>query len=756
MIASTTEKKIYYAILTLFFVLGLVYSISVPIFETPDELFHYPMVQQLATKRKLPVLPTTPEAPVGPWEQEGGQPPLYYILTALLTAQIDTTDLATIRHLNPQAARGFATADGHNLNVVLHNPQLEQFPWQGTVLAIHIARFFSVLCGVSALIFSRALLYELLPHRPALILAALAVQAFTPMYLFISAAVNNDALAIPLAILNLLLLVKLLKKEAPQLSDFLILGTAAGLAILTKESALALLPLSLFALCWKTWQQYSDQRFLSNLCKRTLSWLLPLAGLAGWWYLRNLHLYGDLLGHNAFLAIVGERAHSLDLLSLWSERQSLLASYWGNFGWLNIPMPEWVYTLLNTLLLLAIAGWLGNFVRWLHATKPNCSKFWPTNWTELTAARILAALWPAALFISLLRWTSMTMASQGRLLFPALPLWSVGLLLGLISWWPQQHKFTRSLLITLPSGLLMLSLVALPAWILPSYQPPAPLRPESTIPHRLDVDFGTNLRLLGYQLPEQTVYPGETLEVTLYWEGLAPTATDQLLFIHLLGAGKRIIAQRDSAPGRGLISTTWLEPGRRWAEHYAIAIPPTAYGPDTLSLSVGVYDADSGVRLPTATGDSVHFGTAELRPRSEELQVQLGSGIRLTDYELSATTVTAGNPLTLTLHWLGTAPMQQDYTISVQLIDDQWHKAAQADSWPLEGSAPTSSWKVGQRLTEERVLNIASDASAKVYDLRLSAYHHTEEGTLKQLPISWQPHQVPVANITLTKIRVSE
>ncbi|MCD4737809.1 MAG: hypothetical protein K8R89_00930, partial [Anaerolineae bacterium] len=184
---SATTQKIYYALLATFLILGTAYSITVPIFETPDELFHYPMVQHLATQHALPVLPTDPEAAVGPWEQEGGQPPLYYFLTALLTAPFDTADLATVRHLNPQAARGVATADGSNLNVVLHDPTLERFPWQGTVLAIHIARFFSVLCGVIALILSRALLAELLPQRPYLILAALAVQAYTPMYLFITA-----------------------------------------------------------------------------------------------------------------------------------------------------------------------------------------------------------------------------------------------------------------------------------------------------------------------------------------------------------------------------------------------------------------------------------------------------------------------------------------------------------------------------------------------------------------------------------------
>ena len=298
--------------------------------------------------------------------------------------------------------------------------------------------------------------------------------------------------------------------------------------------------------------------------------------------------------------------------------------------------------------------------------------------------------------------------------------------------------------------------LALPARNLPSYRPPAPLPTETAIPHHLDIVFGGHLRLLGYDIPETSVQPGGALELSLYWESLAPTATDHLIFIHLLGQGDRIVAQRDSCPGRGLISTTWLEPGRRWVEHYTITIPATAYGPDELTLNVGVYDATSGARLPTAAGDSVHFGEATLQPRTAALQVQLGRGILLTDYALSATTVTAGQPLTLTLHWRGQAAMERNYTISIQLIDSQWRKAAQSDTWPLAGAAPTSSWEVGQTLTAERVLTSAPDAAPGVYDLRLAAYYQDAEGILQHLPITWQDHQTPVDSLTLTRIRVSE
>ena len=69
-------------------------------------------------------------------------------------------------------------------------------------------------------------------------------------------------------------------------------------------------------------------------------------------------LYGDLLGWSGFIAVLGERAQPASLAQLWDEGEGFLASYWGLFGGVNVPMAGWVYTVLNGLLLLAIPGFL--------------------------------------------------------------------------------------------------------------------------------------------------------------------------------------------------------------------------------------------------------------------------------------------------------------------------------------------------------------------------------------------------------------
>src|SRR5260221_6502808 len=93
--------------------MGSIYSVVTPIFEASDELWHYPMVKYLADHRLA--LPVQDPGVDTAWRQEGSQPPLYYMLGALLTSWIDTSDLDTIRKLNPHPDLGVLLPDG-NIN----------------------------------------------------------------------------------------------------------------------------------------------------------------------------------------------------------------------------------------------------------------------------------------------------------------------------------------------------------------------------------------------------------------------------------------------------------------------------------------------------------------------------------------------------------------------------------------------------------------------------------------------------------------
>jgi len=220
------------------------------------------------------------------------------------------------------------------------------------------------------------------------------VAGFTPMFSFISGAVNNDNLAALLCTGILLALMRLAVQELPQADlgialwlwlQSLGLGLLLGLAALTKESGLGLLPLAGLALSLRAyrwwWADASRGRlqvFVQHvflLAGHTLLVFGAALAVAGWWYMRNLRLYGDWLGWNAFVEVLGRRAVPATFAQLWGERAGFMQSYWGLFGGVNVPMPETIYSLLNAVGAIGAVGLLVWAAREWHASGRNLDRW---------------------------------------------------------------------------------------------------------------------------------------------------------------------------------------------------------------------------------------------------------------------------------------------------------------------------------------------------------------------------------------------
>ena len=313
--------------------------------------------------------------------------------------------------------------------------------------------------------------------------------------------------------------------------------------------------------------------------------------------------------------------------------------------------------------------------------------------------------------------------------------------------------------------LLGLTVSAPFAWIRPAYALPEPLtRSDVTaIPHRLEADFGGVLRMLGYDVTVDEAQPGDGVEVMLYWEALSPADRDYTVFVHLLGEEELLVAQRDTFPGLGRLSTMRLEPGFCWADRYVLRVPSTAYAPDVAQIEVGVYDAATGTRLSAVAsggerlGDQVRFGRVEIRAGPgavpNPISVNFGGQMALVGYDLDRRMARPGEEITLTLYWQGLRRMGVDYTVSTQFVDAAQRKAAQQDAWPQGGAAPTSIWQPGQVIVDVRKLAIFPDAPAGTYDVRVVAYV-LEEGEITHLPVIPGGGQMLGSHVVLTGVRV--
>jgi len=802
LIELVRQHRAIILILIGFIVLGTVYSVVTPIFEAPDELQHYFFVQHLADGKGLPVI----TGPVPDIQAEVHQPPLYYAMGALVTFWIDIDPLTDFVWRNPHAQIGVPTASG-NVNIVVHSAE-EGFPYRGVTLAVHLVRLLSVLMGAATVLATYCIAQQIMPWRShpgplptlrlrsgqaleegakGLAIGAAVINAFNPQFAFVSGTINNDNLAILLCSLTLLILVRLVRSSRPwgQMtndqtvrlahdkvpnpngsslhspfsilhslfsilhSPFSLLGLVIGLASLTKLTGLMLLPLAAVVLGVVALRR----RQLIPFVRRTAIVFGVALVVGGWWYARNWLLYGDPLGLKIMSILFRTRVYRPSLLELLAEFKGLRMSFWALFGWFNILAESWLYLAFDGLTLLGAVGLLLLvFKRLKHESRitnrESRGERRPPNHptTQLPMIWLLfLLLWIAVVLAGLVRWTQMTRASQGRLMYPAISAISILLFTGLAQWVPRRAVTPLAGVL----GVIMLAIAVVSPfrYIAPAYARPVLSKVEGIaegpallsetelekIPNHKAVTFDDQIKLLGYDISREAVRPGESLDVTLYWQALAPMERNYSVFVHLLDENDLVLASQDTFPGQGTYPTRLWRVGDAIADVYTIVVPPTAFTPSLAQLEVGLYEFDSGKRLAAygpqgePLGDNVRFHRIEVLSHEESavpnpVRFNFGNQIALIGYDLERRAVRPGEEIRLTLYWEALAEMEEDYTVFTHVIGERARIWAQVDSQPQKGAAPTSTWSQGQVLMDEYHLLVEPDTPAGVYDIEVGLY----------------------------------
>jgi 4-amino-4-deoxy-L-arabinose transferase-like glycosyltransferase len=142
------------------------------------------------------------------------------------------------------------------------------------------------------------------------------------------------------------------------------------------------------------------------------------------------------------------------------------------------------------------------------------------------------------------------------------------------------------------------------------------LRLDRLAIERRETVFGDKLRLLGFQfgagklravfsplVRPKSVRPGHALQFNLYWQPLAKIEKDYAIFLHLLDAQGRVVAQRDTLIRGYDYPTSRWQPGELAVDLADMYIPPEV--PEGMyRLEIGVYDMQTMARLPIADGPS--------------------------------------------------------------------------------------------------------------------------------------------------------
>jgi hypothetical protein len=474
-------------LLTAYLGVGYLFAVYTPAWQSPDEPAHYnyagqivntgccptiqpgdwnkPYQEQLTTERFNPSLLGN----LGTLQYEDHQPPLYYLLSALV------------------------------------------YQWSnGSLTAI---RLLSVLIGAGVVLCAYGAAAALLPDRPAIALSTATMVAFLPQHVAMLASANNDSLTElvialtlwsvilylkgkplkslewalggagvagmlmllyyrpehqPLAFLLLLVVIVVTLAgyfffiQSRPFADVYSLGALIGLGLLTKVSALFLLGVVLVALLLRWWsppethsnlsmpngtQGETEQHtrrwarhHLRPLVGTAVTFLLPALLLGGFWWVRDVSVYGfpDVFGLRQHNLVVADQYRTAQYIHdqgtvtyLKDFARSTFQSFWGQFGWMALPMPTWIYAAIGALLLFIIAGWVIDKTVLRRSAPPAAPQ--RNAWLILALTALLA-------FLAYLYYNTEFYQPQGRYMFTGLVPFGLWMALGVDAWrrwlWP--------------------------------------------------------------------------------------------------------------------------------------------------------------------------------------------------------------------------------------------------------------------------------------------------------------------------------
>ncbi len=343
------RHPLFSVILLTYLISGLLYATLTPRWQAPDEPAHYNYIRYLATQAAFPELTRD-----------------CYDQTYL--------NILTTRHFPPQLSIDKICYEFHQppLYYLLAVPFFKL--GHGSPLLL---RLFSVSLGAGVVMFAFFIARTIFPHQAALVYGTMAFVAFVPMHGAMLASINNDALAeLILAALLFLLCPQLrqnnrsataldiatAKAVALQHAQFfgkteLFLAILLGLGLLTKLTIYIILPL-----VGVSYLRLKNLRGLSLIYGLAFLMALP-------WYIRNAALYGrfDILGlgrHGEVVVGQLRPAERIAQVGWWAYLSDFVTttfhSFWGQFGWMAVPMDSRVYLALTLLTLMAVVGLMLN------------------------------------------------------------------------------------------------------------------------------------------------------------------------------------------------------------------------------------------------------------------------------------------------------------------------------------------------------------------------------------------------------------
>ena len=630
----TSPRSLFILHCSLFILLAVAYNFANPLFEGIDEIRHFRYVRYIALNKSLP--PVSIESSK---EMQAHHPPLYYILSALITFPIQSDADATYTPPpNPFWGFRYYEPSLDNKNQYLHAPD-ERWQMSGTTLIVYLARFVSLLFGLGTVIMAYRL-GRLLFGDDKLALSVMAFVAFNPMFLHGSSSINNNTIAAFFGSWVIADSVAIVRNGVSR-SRAITLGIAMGFGILSIASVWTLFPIIFIAyfIAWRKAQKTNSKLQTSNLKSQIsilhclLITLSLITVISGWWFARNYIQSGDVMGLSEYRsAWTGEAAFTRRLGEAISGLPYAWTTFWARFNYGQIVLPDVIYQVITLLCGLSLIGLVRSYRRLLN----------PQSLISNLSILFSLAGWGALMI-------TIPATANARLVFQIFPALGALLVLGWSSLLPRK-------LFSLISSLSFLSfaLYSLLFFLAPAYAYPAAITSLPSDAKIVSANFEGAAEIIGYRISKDSVQAGDQVEVTIYWRPLAPTASPFPAFVHLVDRQRIIAAQRDTYHGLGAAASHQWRVGNIFADVYRVYIPETAYAPETLTVRVGMWNTVENRPLITHDNDALEIGTIQLAPKP--LAINFANRVTLVGYDAERRVLKPGETLTLVTRWRVTNP----------------------------------------------------------------------------------------------------
>jgi hypothetical protein len=447
----------FFAIVWAYTWLVALYAVNTPAWQVPDEPAHFNYIRVIAEQASLPVLQAgdydqaylddikarhfPASMSIDSLRYEYHQPPLYYLVV---------TPFYKVGEVTPRYIRLLGLRLGSAL-------------WGAVLLAL--------VYRIAA---------EILPVERLLPLFATALVGFVPQHLAMLAGVENDTLAdvlLAAVVLGLIRIHRLSARgTASEQKTWWAVGLLTGLGLLTKTTTYV--SAGLIAVTFLLmWPDRTRLRRSLTLAAPALMFALFLGGL---WFGRDALTYGptDWLGLERHNAVVVGQPRTLQLYPTYLAAAgdffpTLFRSFWGQFGWMGVPLDARLYLLLFAFVVFALVGLAWYLVDFHRGTDPEVHN------ERVGPNLTLLAAWFALTLLATVAYSLEFYQAQGRYLFPAIGSIGIFLALGILGWVHGAANAFRHLpegrsagewivLIALAVGMIVMDWIGLYRYLIPA------------------------------------------------------------------------------------------------------------------------------------------------------------------------------------------------------------------------------------------------------------------------------------------------